>query len=838
MNRLPPTNRSPRARLAQMALPAQTHRATHTAIIWAAASLAMLLATNLPVLADDTVAATEEQIHFFERNVRPLLLDKCTACHGPEQQEGELRLDSRSAILQGGDRGPAIVPGNADESLLLQAVRHQEEDLEMPPESEPLSTEEIAALARWVNEGAVWPEGSSTIGGDTPTDRLEELRESHWSFRPMQRPTPPEIKDPAWARNAVDQFIASRQQEAGLTPANEASRRTLARRVYFDLIGLPPTPAEVEAFVEDKSEDAYEQLIEQLLARPEYGQRWGRHWLDVVRYADTAGDASDYPVPEAYKYRNYVIDAFNRDLPYDEFIRQQIAGDLLPSTDDEDRWRKVVATGYVTVSRRIGVDPVGLRHITIENTLDNLGKSFLGLTLGCARCHNHKFDPIPTADYYAIYGIFDSSVYPHAGSEHAPYRRDFVYRVGKKKADEILKPYREQLAPWDKQERAKFNEYQALQGMKTDPNRKRSDVWAELEVIREKRRPVAEAFPPLEIAYALQEGRPHDVQVQKAGDPKKKGERVRRGFLKVLGGPQLADNHQGSGRLELAGWIADPENPLTARVMVNRIWHYHFGKGLVTSTSDFGLRGKTPTHPQLLDYLATYFIDNGWSIKEMHRLIMTSRTYRLSSQDVPTSSAVDPQNEFLWRANRQRLSAEQLRDSLLMLGQELDLSSGGRHPFPHHLTYFYRQHEPFNGIYPTQKRSVYLMQQRIQKNPFLDLFDGPDGNEPFAERKATTTTLQALFMMNSEFYHQRADKIAEVVLTGDETTTAARVADAYQTIFARPPLDEEIARAESFLEIVTRQLADKDVSEEKLEKLAWSAYLRGMISSNEFLFVD
>ena len=821
--------------------PLRTHRLHLLAL-----SLCVLAMTTPAYAADtdavesDVPAPSEEQVHFFERNVRPLLLENCTSCHGVEQQEAELRLDSRAAMLTGGDRGPAIVPGSAEESLLMLAVRHdEEEDLAMPPELDKLSDEQIGALAKWINDGAAWPKDAARIGADTPSDRIDEIRESHWSFRPMERPTPPAVQKQGWPRNEVDHFILARQEEAGLVAAEEAGRRTLARRVYFDLIGLPPTPAEIDAFVNDRSDDAYERLIEQLLARHEYGQRWGRHWLDVVRYADTAGDASDYPVPEAYKYRNYVIDAFNRDLPYNEFVRQQIAGDLLPSTDDDDRWDKVVATGYITIARRIGVDPVGLRHITIENTIDNLGKSFLGLTLGCARCHNHKFDPIPASDYYALYGIFDSSVYPHAGSEHAPYRRDFVYRVGKEKAKEILQPYREELAKWDKKERAKFNEYQELQGKKTDPNRTRKIVWAELEIIREQRRPVAEAFPPLEIAYAVQEGRSHDVNVQKAGDPKNKGDVAPRGFLEVLGGPRLPDDHSGSGRLELAGWIADPENPLTARVMVNRIWHHHFGHGLVKSTSDFGVRGKLPTHPALLDYLATYFVDNGWSVKQMHRLIMTSRTYRLASSDVPESSAVDPLNDMLWRGNRKRLSAEQIRDSLLMFGGELDLSPGTRHPFPHHLTYFYRQHEPFNEFFPNNRRSVYMMQQRIQKNPFLDMFDGPDGNVQFAERRATTTTLQALFMMNSEFYHQRSDKLVDTMFATDNRSTADRVDWAYQTIFGRGPTSGEVERAESFLKKSGQEFADIDsVADGDLEKLSWSAYLRGMISSNEFLFVD
>ncbi|REK48091.1 MAG: DUF1553 domain-containing protein [Planctomycetota bacterium] len=818
-------------------------RATHvrSSMVRAIGLLLLVLLSVLPWRS----AVGDERVEFFERNVRPQLLANCTHCHGAEQQESGLRLDSREAMLAGGDRGPAIVPGDPEASLLLRVVRHAEEDLEMPPEEEPLAAEAIAQLAKWIAEGAIWPEHEATIGADTPVDRLEELRDSHWAFQPVGSPIPPEVGALVADRgdegyeddidNDIDRFVVARLAAAGLKPGRRASRRTLVRRVYFDLLGLPPTPEEIDAFLADESDDAYPRLIDRLLARPEYGERWGRHWLDVVRYADTAGDASDYPVPEAYKYRNYVIDAFNADLPYDEFIRQQLAGDLLPAENDDERWNQVIATGYIAISRRIGVDPVGLRHVTIESTLDNLGKTFLGLTLGCARCHNHKFDPVSTADYYALYGIFDSSVYPHAGSEHAPYRRDFVYRVGKQQADEILRPYRERLAPWDKKERAKFNEYQALQGMKTDPKRKRSDVWAELEEIREQRRPYAEAFPDLEIAYAIAEGRPHDVHVQKAGEPKKQGELVRRGFLTVLGGASLPEGHQGSGRLELANWIADPENPLTVRVMANRVWHYHFGRGLVKSTSDFGMRGTPPTHPELLDYLSRYFIDNDWSVKALHRLIMNSRTYQLDSRDVAANSAVDPNNDLIWRANRQRLSAEQLRDSLLMFGDELDRTPGGRHPFPHRLTYFYRQHEPFVGNFPTRRRSVYLMQQRIQKNVFLDLFDGPDGNVEFAERKASTTTLQALFFMNSPFIHERARVIARRALDQADGTSA-RVRWAYETVFNRPPDDAEVARAEEFLASVAGQLDDSDKGRRESEM--WAAYVRGMISSNEFLFID
>ena len=655
--------------------------------------------------------------------------------------------------------------------------------------------------------------------------------EDHWAFQPLTSPDLP-IPSP----NPIDAFIAAELAEQKLQPGPRASAATLIRRATFDLVGLPPSPSEVEAFVaacQDDPDDAFDALVERLLKSRHYGERWGRHWLDLVRYADTAGDAADFPVPEAYKYRNYVIDAFNRDKAYDQFIREQIAGDLLPFEDDGQRWEQTIATGYVAISRRIGVSPHSLRHITIEDTLDNLGKTFLGLTIACARCHDHKFDPVSTRDYYALYGFFDSSVYPHAGAEHKPWREDFVYRIGERRATEELGDLRKDLAAWRQRERAKLKVYKSFQTEKvTDPTLTRESTWENLTKTRAELAEFAATFPDLEIAYALGDSAGHDVHVQKQGSPAKRdqGELAPRQFLEVLGGQKLPDDLRGSGRQHLADWIAAPDNPLTARVMVNRIWQHHFGQGLVKTTSDFGIRGTPPTHPELLDYLARYFIGHNWSVKAMHRLIMNSDTYRRSSGDIATNSASDPENDYLWRANRRRLDAEQVRDSVLAFAGKLDLSPGGRHPFPHRLTYFYRQHEPFQESYPSDKRSVYLMQQRIQKNPFLDLFDGPDGNLPLATRNESTTALQALYFMNSEFAHKQAEAIATRLLT-QPTDTAGHVDWAYMTIFGRRASERDHAQATAHLARVQDELG-------KSEQRAWSGYIRGMISSNEFMFVD
>ena len=747
---------------------------------------------------------------FFESKIRPVLATHCFECHG-HKDKGGLKLDSREAILQGGDSGPAIVLGKPQKSLLMTAVQHADPELEMPPKKK-LPPEAIADLSQWIRAGAVWPEGKA-LG--FATGEITDEQRKHWAYQPLKGNA---AQTPA-GENFIDAHVRGRLKEQGLQSVDLADRRTLIRRVTFNLTGLPPTPMEVEAFLKDQKADAWHRVVERLLASPRYGERWGRHWLDLVRYADTAGDAGDYPIPEAYKYRNYVIDAFNKDKPYNQFVREQIAGDQLPAENEEQRWEQTIATGYIAISRRIGVSPHKLRHITIEDTLNNLGKTFLGLTIGCARCHDHKFDPIPTADYYALYGIFDSSVYPHAGAEHSPHRHSFVYRMGKAKADEVLKPFRSKLEPWNKKERDQFNLYQSFQREVVTGSITRQSVWAGLEGIRARRAEVAKTFPNSDIAYAIVDGSASDVSIHKQGNPRDLGPKVRRGFLQILGGQQLPENTKGSGRLELANWLTSSAEPLLARVIVNRIWHYHFGRGLVSTPSDFGVRGTAPTHPVLLDMLAQYFIKSGWSMKTMHRLILDSETYRMAATEHAGNLAKDPDNHFLWRANRRRLDAEELRDSLLTFSAQLDITPGGRHPFPHRLTYFYRQHEPFQEKYVSNKRSIYQMQQRIQKNPYLDMFDGPDGGLHLGDRKASVTTLQALYFMNSKFIHEQAEAITE------RLPEEHKVEYLYELVFNRRAEEKELEFAESYFA--------KDNSRQR-----WAGYVRSMLSSNEFLFVD
>ena len=678
----------------------------------------------------------------------------------------------------------------------------------MPPKNQ-LPAHVISDFRKWIADGAVWAD-DTTVGFASGT--ITDSQRSHWAFQPIRKSVPPTAPR-AWSQNPIDAYIHAAHKQRGLKPVETANRTTLIRRLAFDLTGLPPSPDTI-------TNSAIDNLPERYLASRHYGERWARHWLDLVRYADTAGDAADFPIPEAYKYRNYVIDAFNHDKPYDQFIREQLAGDLLASNSDDQRWEQTIATGYLAISRRIGVSPHRMRHITLEDTINNLGKTFLGLSVGCARCHDHKFDPIPTSDYYALYGIFNSTVYPHAGAEHQPYRENFVYRVGKSRADQILNPFRARLASWDKRERDKFYEYKSFQTEEVKEAKTRESTWAELQQIRADRAKFVATFPELEIAYAVSEGKPADVHVMKQGEPSSRyrGEEVRRGFLSILGERKLPQESKGSGRIELAEWITDPKNPLTARVIVNRIWRHHFGRGLVSSTSDFGIRGTPPSHPELLDFLAAHLIEHDWSIKTMHRLILSSRTYQLANTENESNLAIDPDNRFLWRSNRRRLDAEQLRDSILTFSGQLDLKPGGRHPIPHRLTYFYRQHEPFQEKHLNNKRSIYQLQQRIQKNPYLDLFDGPDGNLHFDDRRESVTTLQALYFMNSKFIHHQVDAIADRF-----TNTASRrteiIRDLYLTIFNRIPSRLEI----SHLERTT---------------VEWPGLIRAMLASNEFMYVD
>ncbi|MFO1019240.1 MAG: DUF1553 domain-containing protein [Planctomycetales bacterium] len=776
-------------------------------------------------------AAPGDREEFFETKIRPVLTQHCLKCHGAEKVSGELRIDSRDALLKGGSQGTSLVPGKPEESLLILALRHKEGELQMPPDK-PLPPEVVKDFVRWVEQGAVWPKTSVIEAGAAA---------KHWAFVPVKGPAIPE--DPTgWAETSLDRLIAARWKEAGVTPVEQADKRTLVRRLSFDLCGLPPTPEQIDTFLKDESPGAWSHLVEEMLASPRYGERWGRHWMDVVRYADTAGDNADYPIPEIHRYRDYIIDSFNRDKPFDQFVIEQLAGDILAVEGPPELYtERVVATGFVALSRRYATAPFELMHLTMEDSIDTVGRAFLGITMKCARCHDHKFDPVTMRDYYGLYGIFASTRYPYAGSEEFQSknlpRTGFVpldrsaeatarqkAQAEKVKAQETLLQELRSTGPAAKElarlvaELEQLNEQIArhgedqpeqvakLKSVLAETRKKRQGLEKKQtdEIKKQERvlRDLASRGMPDEVpvAYAVWEDKPQDVPVQQRGEPAMPGPVVPHSVPKAfVSGSSPVFPPNTSGRKQLAEWLVNRDNPLTARVFVNRVWQYHFGRGIAGTPSNFGLRGEAPTHPEVIDYLADKFMSQGWSVKQLHREILLSKTYRLSSRMAAAQQAKDPANQWYWRFPRKRLEAEAIRDSLLFVSGRLDLARPGVHPFPPIKEWNWTQHKPFKEVYPSQHRSVYLMTQRLQRHPFLGLFDAPDTNTTTEKRTSSTVPLQALYLMNNAEMKGDAEAFA-VLIRKNGTTTAERMNWAYQRAFGRPATEDEIKRSGEFLD--------------------------------------
>jgi Protein of unknown function (DUF1553)/Protein of unknown function (DUF1549)/Planctomycete cytochrome C len=777
-----------------------------------AIGLLVLLASASPALADDSPET------FFEVKIRPVLATECLSCHGGKKTSSGLSLATREALLKGGDRGPAIAVGDPGGSLLIQAIRRDHDDVKMPPKKR-LSEDTIADFARWIAEGAAWP--SSHAGGTLTAARSASSAPKHWSFEPVKPVAPP--PDPTgWSGGLIDRFIAARRGEAGLRPVRRADRRALIRRATFDLIGLPPTPEEIHAFLADGRPDAYSRLIDRLLASPHYGERWGRHWMDVAHYADTAGDNADYPVPEAVRYRDYIIDAFNRDKPYDRFVREQLAGDILArGKTGVDYAESVAATGFLALSRRYATGPYELWHLTLEDAIETTGRAFLGLTLRCARCHDHKFDPVTQRDYYALYGMFASTTFPYAGSEELHSkgfpRMSFAPLVEPARAEPDLKAYRERLAELERM-------IPSLESAKD----RRQLPELKSEYTRLKRTSLPTSLP---AAYAVAEGKLTDVPLQRRGEPESPGPVVPHGvprFAFLAGEAPPSTSPSSSGRQELAEWLTHPGHPLTARVMVNRIWQHHFGRGIVATPSNLGVRGEPPTHPELLDWLAAKFVAEGWSIKAMHREILLSETYQLSSDDDPRNAALDPEDRWLWRFPRRRLDAESIRDAMLAVSGRLDTARPGRHPFPPIEDWHWTQHNAFKTVYPSVHRSVYLMTQRLVKHPFLALFDGPDTNTSTDVRSRSTVPLQALYLLNNPFVLECAKGLAaRMIAAGSDP--ADRVTRGFELAWGRAPEAGERERALRFVRDAASFATDHD---------AWTSLARILLAANEFLYID
>jgi hypothetical protein len=821
----------------------------------AACVLASLAAPPLDAQAD---GAGRDGIEFFEKRIRPVLADRCYGCHaaGAKRIRGGLRLDTRQGLRQGGDTGPAVVPGDARRSLLLAAIRHAGDPPGMPPDGK-LPDAVISDFETWVAMGAPDPRDGPAAG----TVNLEEGRR-HWSFQPISDPPVPTVKDPSWPRTDIDRFILAALEAKGLRPVGDAGPYELARRVAFDLTGLPPTPAEVDAFVRDVSArgspSAVRDLVDRLLDATRFGERWGRHWLDVARYADSTGTTRDVIFPLAFRYRDYVIAAFNQDKPYDQFVREQLAGDRLPAPNDARRNEHLIATGFLTLGVK---SPCGkrLRPAMVEEQIDVTGRALLGLTIGCARCHDHKFDPIPTRDYYALAGIFLSSE-PLLGvlcdESSDPFARGLQPLAGADTpfSDADLKALLEQRLKLSRlQSRLREERRRALAGRgaaETGEEEKRA-LWDASPGVREAEAELAARLAqpdPLRQRYnaslaasamAVRDATPVDSPVHIRGDDRQPGEVVPRGFLSVLttaATPRVNAAH--SGRLELAHWIASADNPLTSRVMVNRVWQNLFGRGLVETPDDFGKTGQPPSHPELLDHLARRFTAaHAWSVKKLIREIMTSRVYQLGTAHDAEAYERDSANRLHWRRSRRRLDAEAIRDALLFIGGELDLRPPpARFPTLENDDRADRTRtwveRGWLAAAPNH-RSVYLPLLRGHLPEDLLVFDFPRPDQVVGRRAVTTVPTQALYMMNSPFVVERCRGMARRVLSAPRLDDAARVEEAFALILNRPPAPDESRQALASL----RRFADDAEGGAGDPVAGWAALCQALCATAEFRYL-
>ncbi|HEY7116755.1 MAG TPA: PSD1 and planctomycete cytochrome C domain-containing protein [Tepidisphaeraceae bacterium] len=863
---------------------------------------ALLLLLTLPARADPSPADR----HFLDK-VKPLLDSRCVSCHGPDKQKGSLRLDSRAATLKGGDSGPGVVPGKPADSLILQAVTHARQDLKEMPPKEKLTAKDIAVLERWIRDGAPWPEtqiaAATTQSTPAPVQHIGNAwsdprnpivkifggqRLDLWSVKPIQRTEPPAVQTRGWARNPIDNFILARLQASGLQHAGPADKRTLIRRLSFDLIGLPPTPQELDAFLSDTSPDAYDRLVDRLLNSPRYGEHWARQWLDVIRYSDSNGFDWDEFRKDAWRFRDYVIRSLNADKPFDQFVREQLAGDELldgpPRTPAEQD--RLIATGYLRLGPHDNSAPLfgeqaRSRAELMTDLVDTTGSAFLGLTMACCRCHDHKYDPLAQADYYRMRAFFEpvkfaDDVSIDLASEQESVRKhndaiDAQVKPLQQQRDALLNDAKERLRkeriaklsheeqellnlPQDKRTgdlKGKFDrikkkidpdEKDALAALAPDAKARHKELGKQIEDLKKQKRSFTHALLMTDNA----DGKPPVTKILFQGDYRQERQPVQPGFISILDPNPAAirkpTNPKTTGRrLALANWIVSPENPLTARVLVNRIWQGHFGRGLVSTPNDFGLAGARPTHPELLDWLASETIRDGWSLKKLHRLIVTSATYRQSSGvgSAQTAATTDPmkldaEDELLWHYPLHRLSAEQLRDSLLAVSGLLRERDGGGPPVWPELpadvltanpALLDDNAEKTKGWYPSPPaqrncRGVYLVQKRTVRIPFMETFDLPENSTSCPRRNQSTVAPQALSLMNGPLAIQAAKAFAQRV-EQQTPDPLAQVKTAFALAFQRDP-DPDEARACLAL-LKSRSLPE---------------LCRALLNVNEFLYVD
>ncbi|MSU34453.1 MAG: DUF1549 domain-containing protein [Pedosphaera sp.] len=941
-----------------------------------------------------TTRAAADGVEFFESKVRPILVEHCYKCHSADRgrSKGGLSLDSAEGLRYGGDSGPAVAPGDPDASRLILAVRYQDANLQMPPK-EKLTPGQIADLEAWVKLGAPDPRSPRTNAAVA-----SPASSRFWAFQPPKDAPIPRVRNRKWAQDPIDFFILSELEDRRLKPAPPADRRTLIRRATFDLIGLPPTPAEIDAFLADNSTNAWAHVLDRLLDSPHFGERWGRHWLDVVRYADSNGTEFNLPYPNAWRYRDYVVDALNRDKPFDQFVREQLAGDLLSARSEDERFAQLTATGFLMLGPKALFEPnrTKLEMDIVDEQIDVTTRAFLGLTVSCARCHDHKFDPIPTRDYYALAGIFrstttlvenrtapdalgplrwlerpladparSSAIEKHqttvaalqAEREKARTQRmNFPGNIDSARvsgvvvdnlAAEITGPWRESVGSTNFVDRNYLADGNADKGKKRVrfvPNLPKAGLYQVLVsytplwnratnvpvtiefdggttnvaidqtlppttdriflplgkyrfaagtngavsisnfgtkgfVVADAARfvPVGDApvmdmaarmtpptmtsgLPefvmqspdfdaldekladllgrapaPMPTVMAVKDGLIVNCRINLRGDSERLGEEIPRGFISCAGGG-ASDRSDASGRLELAGWIARPGNPLTARVAVNRIWLHLIGRGLVQTPDNLGALSEPPTHPELLDHLALRFVKQGWSVKRIVRAIMRSSTYQMSSSHDSVAAARDPDNHWLWHMNRRRLEAEAIADSLLALSGRLDLTMGGS-VMPTNDP----QAQIISGqILPeltTNRRALYRPVIRNSADDLLQVFDFPDPQVVSGKRHSTAAPTQALFMLNSPFATEHAGLWAESILRDPVASDTERVHSAYIQSLGRPPTRAESLRAMAYLENEA-QRNSSDPGTADLRRVAWRNFCHALLACTEFRFLD
>ena len=835
---------------------------------WVSAGMS-LLASGIATAAP---ASDATGVAFYEAKVRPVLVQQCYKCHSTtaDKLKAGLYLDSREGMLKGGNNGPAVVPGHPEKSLLIEAVRYTNSDMQMPPKNR-LPASVVSDLVSWVQMGAPAPAGAArglVAATSQPSGKphnlagidYDILRQQHWAWQPVKPAAAPAVKDPTWCKSDIDRFVLAGLESQGLHPVGDADRVTLIRRVTFDLTGLPPTPSETQAFAADPSPEAFERVVDRLLASPAFGERWARHWLDVARYAESTGSSRNYPYAYAWRYRVYVIDAFNRDKPYNQFLTEQLAGDLLPAATPAQRDEQLVATGFLA----IGIKDLNERdHFkyemdNIDEQIDVMGRSMLATTIACARCHDHKFDPIPTADYYAIAGIFKSTeimsgLHPRGkgnarndlespnlllhlepirgGSSPPPIivaadaepasrgasletAQDELRQLRSRALARAIQVGQEQARrEFGPQLLAKSQEIAALANGSGNP------LQAPPAVNLNKGQP---------LAVGVAEAAPSNARICLHGDSNDLGPAVPRGSIHLFQVPSITtiDSHQ-SGRLQLAEWVTSPQNPLTGRVMANRIWQHLFGVGIVSSADNFGTTGEAPSNPQLLDYLAGRFESDGGSVKRTIRAIVLSHAYQLASNYDPADAAMDPADRCLWRASPRRLEAEAIRDAMLSASGQLDASRPVGSPVMTmgigELRRAGRDAEFAGGAH----RSVYIPILRELVPPVLDLFDFAEPTLVTGNRDVTTVATQALFLMNNRFVLQQSRHMADRVLASPATDDAGRVDQAYRLALCRPATALEKSRAVQYVSTYSGSRSE-----------GWASLCQALFCSAEFRYVN